>query len=134
MQIAEKAEAIRRMNEMNMSRMITDYFDKGIVLESYRSNRVLDAITKMPDESVNKIVKAFEEKNDCMVYHVQVTGSLISLLYVSKDKSEWNYEFRKRKNNCYTCEAYVYNAQEPQFSDLGDIVLKSSMGAVARIA
>ena len=60
-------EAVRRMKELRMDPKIVSDFQKGQVLISYYSNNVLDAITKIPDDTVNDIVKEFYEEYEGLV-------------------------------------------------------------------
>ena len=81
---ALQKEAVRRMKELRMDPKIISDFKNGQVLISYYSNNVLDAITKIPDDTVNDIVKEFyEEYEGLVVYHIQIIGSYVSLLYVA---------------------------------------------------
>lgn len=128
-------EAVRRMKELRMDPKIISDFQKGQVLVSYYSNNVLDAITKIPDDTVNDIVKEFyEEYKDLIIYHVQIIGPYVSLLYVSNETDMWPSELEKQTDETYLCEAYVYNTDYPVFSEFGSIVIKPSMRGITRIA
>ena len=97
------------------------------------------------DDNMAEKVKEFEEQYNCLVYHVihSVTefGELLSFLYVSSDREEWeddrndlNYMVEDYKGikflNPY---AYVYNMSEPDFSEFGRIGIIPMNGGVKRI-
>lgn len=132
---ALQKEAVRRMKELRMDPKIISDFKNGQVLISYYSNNVLDAITEIPDDTVNDIVKEFyEEYEGLVVYHIQIIGPYVSLIYVSSETDMWPSELEKRTDGTYLCEAYVYNMNCPVFSEFGSIVIKPSMRGITRVA
>lgn len=77
-----------------------------------------------------KIVEAFEKNYGTLVYHVIETGNTISLLYVGCDEEEWESE---RLFDKQYLASYVYNFDNPQLSEFGDIVVSSSDGVLVRV-
>ena len=78
-----------------------------------------------------KIVEEFEEKYGHLVYHVIETGNTIALLYVGCDEDEWETEVLFDKQYL---ASYVYNLDNSQSSEYGDIMVSSSDGVLVRIA
>ena len=56
---------------------------------------------------------------------------LYAVLYVSKDKTEWKYQ---RPDKHGFCNAYVYNADEPDYSEGGEICVQGAHGGLFRTA
>lgn len=131
----QKQEAIRRMNELGLHDLVPD-FEKGVVYQSVRLNRILNAVLQKPDDETSKLIHDFEAKHDCVVYHAQKTntevGELLSLLFVSNEEDLWESELEKEDDTFYTF-SYVYNLAEPSFSEFGDIGIVPSMGGVTRV-
>lgn len=83
------------------------------------------------NERYAKIVEEFEEKYGHLVYHVIETGNTIALLYVGCDEDEWETEVLFDKQYL---ASYVYNLDNLQLSEFGDIMVSSSDGVLVRVA
>ena len=88
------------------------------------------------DKKYEKAVKDFETKHpDYIVYHAIETitahGKLLSLLYVSSDKEDWESERLESNNNIMS---YVFNLDNPDLSEFGYIAIDGFMksGALVR--
>lgn len=81
-------------------------------------------------------IKELEQKYNILIYAVthEFTsfGECYSFLYVPNDKNDLEYTIDKFAHNCYYAMAYVYNKNEPLFSEFGSIIVKSGFGGIMR--
>lgn len=87
------------------------------------------------DKNYEKAVKDFETKHpDYIVYHaiesITAHGKLLSLLYVSNDKEDWESERLESDNNIMS---YVVNIDNPDLSEFGYIAIDGFMGSGALV-
>lgn len=137
-----KDEAINRIKKLiekcNLNPNVLKYFNEDKVYYSYLTGSgfigSIDTISY--DKNYEKSVKDFETKHpDCLVYHAIETitthGKLLSLLYVSDKKEEWESE-RLESNN--SIMSYVSNLDYPDLSEFGCIIIDGFMesGALVR--
>ncbi|HEL2007892.1 TPA: hypothetical protein TZS81_001917 [Streptococcus suis] len=144
-----KQEALYRLQQMEerfsgrMNPNIRKYFDEGKLYYSYiTGNGFIGSIDTISyDPNYEKVVKEFEEKRNKLVYHVIETGATIALLYVSLPSSdlsgeelEWEWE-EERLAEDNSLLVYVYNFEEPSFSEFGSIGINTfrESGALAKI-
>lgn len=130
LKIEQKQEAIARMKKLDIyAPAITEFEKENLVNKSEHGG-----ILYWLDENEQEMVKEFEEKYGAMVYHIIHNytnfGELYSLLYVSKDKDEWDYDNDDLNHNI--CLAYVKNLDEDAFSEFGSIGIKSQFGGLVR--
>lgn len=135
----QKQEALKRMKELKLMReVVNDFKENGKVYYSERQNAMFNAVLYWIDNNDEyvEIVKKFEKKHNALVYHCQLThlefGDCLSILYVSKNEEEWEYD-REDLMNGYAF-AYVRNLQNEYDSDFGSIGIKPSMGGILRTA
>lgn len=80
-------------------------------------------------------IKELEQKYNILIYAVthEFTnfGECYSFLYVPNDKDDLEYTIAKCDNGNYVM-AYVYNKNEPLFSEFGSIVVKPGFGGIMR--
>lgn len=137
-----KDEAINRIKTLiercNLNPNVLKYFNEGKVYYSYlTANGSMGSIDTISyDKDYEKVVKDFEEKHpDYIVYHaiesITTHGKLLSLLYVSDDKEEWESE---RLENDNSIMSYVFNLDNPDLSEFGYIAIDGFMesGALVR--
>ena len=137
-----KEEAINRIKTLiekcNLNSNVLKYFNEGKVYYSYlTSGGFMGSIDTISyDKDYEKAVKDFETKHpNYQVYHVieSITshGKVLSFLYVSDDKEEWESE-RLESNN--SIMSYVLNLDNPDLSEFGYIVIDGFMksGALVR--
>ena len=88
------------------------------------------------DDDEKKMVKEFEAKYGTMVYHVIKNytdiGVMYSLLFVSKHETEWEADNADLEDGY--AFSYVVNADVPELSEFGSIMVEPSIGGVRRIA
>lgn len=135
----QKQEAIARLKMLKvMPNVVKDFEKNGRVYYSERQNKFFNAILYWLDnnEKYVEIVKEKERKHNIMVYHCQLThtnfGDLLSLLYVSADEDNWEYERNDIKDGITYC--YVANLDSEYDSDWGTIGIAPSQGGVLRTA
>ena len=126
----KKIEAIERMKLLKIHpNPIREFRDEGLINFSERG--ILYWIDN--EEWVNKIHEIEEEYN-ILVYHAIFNytefGDLLSLLYVSDDKDEWELD-RADMMDGYV-SAYVINMDDPGCSEFGSICVKERFGGLIR--
>jgi uncharacterized NAD-dependent epimerase/dehydratase family protein len=87
------------------------------------------------EENIKQAVAEFEEKYNALVYHVIHTvtnfGNLYAFLYVSEHEEEWEMD-NDDIENYKQGVAYVYNATNPEFSELETIGIEPMNGGLYR--
>ena len=135
-----KNEAIKRTEELQkafgLSKDLVQSLKDNIVMFSYetakkRNGRMAPISSQ---KKYSKIVREFEEKNNCYVYHAIETRSIfnkliLTLLFVSGDEEEWELD-RLEDNYIY---AYCVNIQYPECSEYGDVFLEASKNHIALV-
>ena len=83
-----------------------------------------------------EIVSEFEQENDVLVYHVihnfTEIGEMLTFLYVSDEKEEWEYDREDLKAGC-AC-AYVKNLSDDYLSEFGGVCIEPRIGGLVRTA
>lgn len=119
-----RKEAIARLDILLVSKDILDAFkDNGELRLSFGGTPL--ELT----ESQKGRVRKFEEKTECMVYHViqdfTNLGEMLTFLYVSPDKEEWELDREDLKMG--TPLAYVANLDDERFSEFGSVGVRAFM-------
>lgn len=131
--IEKKQEAIARMKMWGIYGPVIEQFDKkGIVSESAPP---LGACFWLNDEQLAR-VREFEKEYDAVVYHVihsyTSIGEMESYLYVSNYPEEWEMDREDIKMGQQL--VYVYNYDDPEFSELGSIgIRRTAAGGLQRM-
>ena len=130
-----RTEALKRIKELEKEFIlrpnIYKYFNEGNLYYSYLNLGIRGCIDTINyDKRYARVVDMFEEEYEYLVYHVIETGNTIALLYVGKNEEDWECE--RLFDNQYL-PAYVYNFNDPDCSEFGDIVVSSNAGALTRI-
>lgn len=120
----KEAEAEYRLKKLKI---------KGMNPEESSSFQVSDAGREPLDAHGQEAVKSVLEFGG-FPYYVMVTnasfGKCYSVLYVSSSRDEWEMERPSRDG---WIAAYVFNADYPDFSEIGDIQVKAVKGRLIRI-
>ena len=137
-----KNEAINRINALiekcKLNPNVLKYFKEDKVYYSYlTASGFMGSIDTISyDKDYEQAVRDFEDKHpDCIVYHaiesITTQGKLLSLLYVSSDKEDWESE-RLESNS--SIMSYVLNIDNPDLSEFGYIAIDGFMksGALVR--
>lgn len=116
-----RKEAIVRLEALRVRKDIVDAFkDKGELRLSFVGTPL--ELTESQKDRVHK----FEEKTECMVYHViqdfTILGEMLTFLYVSPDKEEWELDREDLKMGMPL--AYVANLDDERFSEFGSVGVK----------
>ena len=132
-----KTEALERMKMLRiMGHVCNEFRTHDIVNYSERQNKIFDGILYWMDneEKFTKIKNDFEKEYGGLVYHAQLIhtniGDMLSLLYVSKTKSEWKQDRDLLKHG--DTYAYVYNLTDPDLSEIGLIGVAPKNGGITR--
>ena len=138
-----KDEAINRIKALikkcNLNPDVLKYFHEGKVYYSYLTmGGFMGSIDTISfEKDYEQAVKEFEKMHpNYLVYHaiesITKYGKLLSLLYVSDDKEEWESERIERNNSIMS---YVLNFDIPDYSELGYIIIDGYMesGALVRV-
>ena len=136
-----KDEAINRIKTLiekcNLNPNVLKYFNEGKVYYSYlTAGGFMGSIDTISyDKDYEKAVKDFETKHqDYLVYHaiesITSHGKLLSLLYVSRNKENWESEKLEINNSIMS---YVFNLDNPKLSEFGYITIDSFMGSGALV-
>lgn len=131
----QKAEAIGRMVLLGISHEIIKQFEESSIV--YASEQPFGKFYPInPDDAIH--VKQFEEDFGALVYAIVRTattiGYLDSYLYVSKYQDEWEKDRLDLMSPDNGLFAYVYNRDEPDFSEIGSIgIHKEPNGGLLRI-
>ena len=126
----ESGEAtVKEMKEEALNRI--KLFDKmePCVARDFKNNGTLymsenhGALYWLSEEE-KELVNMVEKSGDRVVYHVlhyaTQYGEMYTMLYVYKDKSEWK-DCRENLKNYGQSYCYIYNKDEPAFSEHGSI-------------
>jgi len=124
-----KEEAIRRMKALKIHKNVINNLKNEGVLN--RSEGKLGILFWLNKEEEN-LVKKFETKYNVFVYHVIKTytvdmGCIYDLLYITEEKDIWKEEIERLRYG------YVLSYTISQFSESGDILIKSRNGGLVRI-
>ena len=120
-------EILQRMDRLKFHPDVAKKFSKEHLMQSELGGILYD-LDKGAQKAVDK-VKSF----GYVPYHVVMTntqfGRLYSVLFASSDTEEWDYQRPNHKGCVY---AYVYNKDEPLFSEFGDILIVPANGGIVR--
>lgn len=127
----QKNEAIKRMELLNMSSRCIEAFKEGKVWESEGIGALYECNPKE-----KSIIENFERKFNGKVYHMIHDmfefGECYSMLYVSKDSSEWKQDLEDLKDGI--AFVYVKNLDDDLCSEFGTIGIKPNIGGLRRTA
>ena len=132
------AEAVVRMKDLGMMENVVFEFEKGTLNCSEQIGLLeqIGILYGLTDEQ-KEIVRKYEEESGNLVYHVirnfTSIGEMLSLLFISGFKEDWESERNMLKNGGYTY-AYVVNLNWPECSEMGGIIVQPSFGGLKRTA
>ena len=115
-------EAIRRMKTLKIHKnVINNLKNEGVLNRSEGKSGILYWLNK----EERQLVKDLEKQYNVFVYHVIKTytvdmGCIYDLLYITEEKNSLKY-------------GYVVSYTISQFSESGDILIKSRNGGLVRI-
>lgn len=134
----QKQEALMRMNALvekfNLNPKLIKYLKEEKLYYSYlTAGGFMGSIDKISyDEKYETICRDFEVDKNAYVYHAieseSIDGKLFTLLYVSSNPDEWEYE--RLESNYISAYAYNFDMNDGEY---GDVFLNSVHGALVRI-
>ena len=124
-----KEEAINRLHSLGVMDKVIDNFKVGKLFMS-EFGGVLYDLNDQAKEAVNTVKEQGNLPYAVCLSHMEF-GDLYAVLFVSQDREEWSYERPDRKGFCL---AYVYNADNPEFSEYGSIQITAANGGLVRTA
>lgn len=127
-----RKEAIERMKMLKLHPNVIEEFKAGIV---NKSETRLGFLYWLSDDEMD-MIHEWEEKYNCLVYHVILSktdfGLLMDFLYVSSDDNEWEYE--REDIECSKVFSYCKNLSCEWYSEFGSIRIASVNGGLVRTA
>lgn len=133
----KKIEAIARMKKLNIHSSVIDAFQyKGIVYIHEALPEVFMLFE--PEQEDLERIRQFETEHNALVYLVIRShtnyGTMDSMLYVSNSRKDWYMDRAGLVNPAHwRQEAYVYNHDRPEFSEVGVIGLAVDPEHVLRV-
>lgn len=119
----KKAEAIKRMKLLNIFPQTVKDFE---IDDKVSISEPPFAAFYWADNFQKNLIRSIEKKHNILIYNVILTythfGKLLSFLYVSDYKEDWENDRQILKENMTV--AYVYNYNVPDFSEAGCIGFK----------
>ena len=127
----QKQEAIARMRYLKLYPQVIKEFEKEELVNYSRGG-----ILYWVEGELYDLMREFEKKHHVMVYHIIENytdfGRLLSFLYVSESKDEWEYD-RNDLTEGYAL-AYVKNMEDDMCSEFGSIFIENRYGGLVRTA
>lgn len=124
-----KKEALERIKILGLLENVYNEFEQNDIL-----NVSYYGALYYPTEKQKQRIEEFEKESGNLVYHVidnmTSIGELLTFLYVSKHKQEWNFDKQELLNG--TPIAYVANVSDEICSEYGSIGIKPWMGGLLR--
>ena len=128
-------KAIELMKQLDIFKpFIDDFKDRDLVcyFEWYIGYWVYQ------EPEIEKKMKQIERLYNCKVYAIthEITniGELWNFLIVTNYPEEWDDLIYKQGDNEFIAFAYVWNKSDDDCSELGSIMVRSSVGGIRRIA
>lgn len=130
----KKDKAIELMKQLGIYKpFIDDFKDRDLVcyFEQYIGYWVYQ------EPEIEKKMKQIERRYKCKVYAIthEITniGELWNFLIVPNYPEEWDDLIYKQSSNEFIAFAYVWNKSDEDCSELGSIMIRSSVGGIRRI-
>lgn len=124
-----EVEALRRLQKLNVMDTVIKSFQKRKLFMSEFGGILYD----LNEDATAAVAEA--KKRNLFPYAVCRTqteiGDMYTVLGVSRNKEEWGFE---RPTHNGECLAYVYNANDPLFSEYGDVIVEGANGGIIRTA
>jgi hypothetical protein len=130
----KKMEAIKRMKALDLYKPYIKAFEKENKI--FMSEMTGGVYEFDDDTELVAEVKAFEEENNALVYHIIRTatqfGEWYNFLYVSQYEEEWEMDNADIEDG-YAL-AYVWNRTDEWCSEFGSIGVAGKFGGIVRTA
>lgn len=144
LKILQKQEALERLTILQkqyglMETVLKEFKENNTIYYSEYINQNIQGILYWVSnkDEYTEIVEEFEKKNNTLVYHIISTpviygGTLLSMLYVSKNQEEWKRDREDLKDGLPL--AYCINLADPEMAEVGGIQIKGANGGICQIA
>lgn len=144
LKILQKQEALERLTILQkqyglMETVLKEFKENNTIYYSEYINQNIQGILYWVSnkDEYTEIVEEFEKKNNALVYHIISTpviygGTLLSMLYVSKNQEEWKRDREDLKDGLPL--AYCINLADPEMAEVGGIQIKGANGGICQIA
>ncbi len=132
----QKAEAVKRMNEIGIASHIIRVFEENGIVSLSEDGEFLHRL----DEDEQKMVDDFEKEYPCLVYHVLKSSGNLGFVYtffiVTQNPNEWEMQLAPYAYNGESATrvfTYVIN-DAWECREFGDVVIKvDAEGCVEQI-
>ena len=130
----KKDKAIELMKRLDIFKpFIDDFKDRDLVC--YFERYIGYWVYQEPE--IEKKMKQIERRYKCKVYaithEISNIGELWNFLIVTNYPEEWDDLIYKQSSNEFIAFAYVWNKSDEDCSELGSIMIRSSVGGIRRI-
>ena len=144
LKILQKQEALERLTILQkqyglMETVLKEFKENNTIYYSEYINQNIQGILYWVSnkDEYTEIVEEFEKKNNALVYHIISTpviygGTLLSMLYVSKNQDEWKRDREDLKDGLPL--AYCINLADLEMAEVGGIQIKGANGGICQIA
>ena len=144
LKILQKQEALERLTILQkqyglMETVLKEFKEDNTIYYSEYINQNIQGILYWVSnkDEYTEIVEEFEKKNNALVYHIISTpviygGTLLSMLYVSKNQDEWKRDREDLKDGLPL--AYCINLADSEMAEVGGIQIKGANGGICQIA
>lgn len=128
----KKKEAIKRLKKLRVYEEVIEQFEKeGLI----NMSEPTFGACYWPTDNELAMIREFEQEHNAVVYHVirsfMEFGTCDCYLFVSDYEEEWEQEVEYTKRG--SAFVYVYNHDEPAFSEFGSVGIKlTPAGGLAR--
>lgn len=127
-------EAQERLKILHLHRNVISELANGVVNVSHQHGTPLDGALYWADDEQQEIINRIEKANGGLVYHAVFSANcedpMLSLLYITKYKEEWEYDRDALKDGLVF--AWVENLVVPWCSEFGTIQVESRIGGLIR--
>ena len=125
-------EAIERLRDLGLDESVIENYKNGVLMVSDTDG--LFTFDNWPGKGMPELAVADAKRLHIHPYHVIYTwsdlGEFYDVLYVSSFPDDWEYERIDKKGYMMS---YCYNANEPDFSEVGTIRLTFKDKIITRI-
>lgn len=137
-------EALERLSLLNVSALARAKFLNGCQVTKSIVDFENETITASePTDTELEIIRKFEEEYGGLVYYmIEDTAmypdgyefSRYTFLYVTKYESDWEMDKEDCIGRCKTVPAYVYNCDDPNYSEITECSYKNVKGLLLSLS
>lgn len=130
-----KEECLRCLKELDIYEPYIEAFEKNGTVTWFEGfgGYYVQGQNMFLDNKINELEEKYKIKIYAITHERFEFGECYSFIYVSKYREELAYNINKIDENKYIVSAYVYNCDEPMFSEFGDICVETFGGGIKRL-